>query len=64
MSLFLLSPFCCGGLFRYKKGSWEAVQEMLEQIVHILYYFFNSLFPDIELYETEQKFNFLKLLGN
>jgi hypothetical protein len=25
MSLFLLSSFCCGGLLRYKKGSWEAV---------------------------------------
>ncbi len=25
MSLCLISPFCCGGLFRYKKGLWEAV---------------------------------------
>ncbi len=29
--LFLLSPFCCGGLFRYKKGLQEAVHLLFQR---------------------------------
>jgi hypothetical protein len=31
--LFLLSPFCCGCLFRYKKGLREAVQHVSMELL-------------------------------
>ncbi len=37
MSLFLISPVCCGGLLRYKKGLWEAAQLLY------LFLFYTSL---------------------
>jgi hypothetical protein len=43
MSLFLISPSCCGGLLRYKKGSWEAAQILLNMHLVII-----SLHPMIQ----------------
>ncbi len=33
-----LSPFCCWGLLRYKKGLWEAVQISSFKVLYVLFW--------------------------
>jgi hypothetical protein len=49
--LFLLSPFCCGGLFRYKKGLQEALQQQTMFLVYYLRYAKSSFL--IEKYPSQ-----------